>query len=84
MSRYIYAAITRQTEDGKLFAQAVRIPSNINLAPKIQGWKDLVIFNIMPSKAEAIKTAIAWENDYIANGTSYFDRVYCSNAYDIY
>lgn len=74
MSKYIYAVTTNQDENGKLYAEVIRFSSHLNIVGNIRECKHIVTFNIMPSKAEAVNTAVAWEQRFIENGTAFFDR----------
>lgn len=80
---YIYSAITMRADNGKLFAEAIRIPANRNLASIIRDLHSIEIMTIMPTRAQAIETAHAWEDSYINNGTAYFDRNYVTNCFDL-
>lgn len=83
MSKYIYAVAIMRTDNDKLFAEALRISSNKNLASVIRGTINLQTLNIMPNKSKAIETARTWEDTFIANGTAYFDKNYVANCYDL-
>lgn len=83
MSKYIYAVTIQKTDNGKLFAEALRIPTSRNLASVVKATIGLQTLNIMPSKAKAIETARAWEDTFIENGTSYFDRNYVTSCFDL-
>lgn len=67
---YTYAAIIRKSDD-KMFAEAVRIPAIFNLASLIRSWDDLDTMMVCKSRKEAIATAHAWEDAFIANGTAW-------------
>lgn len=79
MSRYLYAVTTNTAPNGKLYAGAIRFSSSTNIADILRDCTDILTFNIMPSKAEAISTAMAWDDSYRANGTAYFDRNYADH-----
>ena len=83
MRKYVYATAIMKADNGKLFAEALRIPTNMNLASAIRRLHPIVTLNIMSSKSEAVETARTWEDTFIENGTAYFDRNYVTKCYDI-
>lgn len=83
MSKYIYATAIMKTDNGKLFAEALRISTSTNMKSVIDRSINLQTLNIMPSKAKAIETARAWEDTFIANGTAYFKKNYVNDCYEI-
>ena len=83
MSNYIYASTINRTSDGKLYAQAVRISTSKNLASLIRDLPHIEALNIMPSKAKAIETAKAWEDSFIANGSSAFTMNFVCECWEL-
>ena len=76
MSKYIYAVTTNRAENGKLYAEAIRLRGDVNLADILRDCKNILTFNVMPSKAKAVELAMFWDDSFRANGTAYFDRNY--------
>ena len=83
MSKYIYMAICRNYE-GKFAAQAVRISPYVNLANLFKADNSIVACNILPTAKEAVATARYWEDSFIANGTSFFERNYITSCNQLY
>ena len=83
MSKYIYAATIQKADNGKLFAEALRISTSKNLAAIIRDCYNILALNILPTKKDAIELAHKWEDDFLNNGTAYFDRNYVTNCFDL-